>query len=403
MAVSRREFLVTIGTGSAAIGVAGAGILSLPIVSARGREGLYARQGIADRKADRRLAAQPGMVRIDSNENPVGPGKRVFETIRAHLDESNRYPVLSEDDLIATIARKHGVAADNVILGCGSGELLRAADHAFTRSDAAYVGAAPTFEAPGEFAKFLGASVKLVPVDGNLGLDLGAMSAAANGAGLVYLCNPNNPTATVHSRSDVVAFIEAVNRASPETTILVDEAYFEYVQDPEYGTVIPLAVANPRVVVLRTFSKVYGLAGLRAGYAIGRPDVLNKMKSWTLGSNVSQLTLVAAQVALEDSAHIAGEVRRNREVKAFTRKFFADGGFTMSSGDANFMMVDIRRNAAEFKSTLLRKGVAVGRAFPSLPNHSRITFGTMPEMRKAVALFREVLGGSAKMSGAGNK
>jgi len=387
--VSRRDFLATVGAGTAAIGAAGAGILSLPFISARGREANA--QGVADRKADRRMAARPGMIRIDSNENPVGPGKRVYETIRRHLEESNRYPVLAEDNLIEAIARKHGVTADNVILGCGSGELLRAADHAFTRADAAYVSADPTFEAAGAFAKFLGAPVKLVPVDSRLGLDLTAMVAAARGAGLVYLCNPNNPTATAHSKSDVVAFIERVNRASPNTTVLVDEAYFEYVDNPAFGTVIPLAVANPRVVVLRTFSKVHGLAGLRAGYAVGRPEVLAKMRAWTLGSNISQLTLVAAAVAFEDSTNIAEEVRRNREVKAFTRKFFSDAGFSMSAGDANFMMVDIRRSAAEFKSQAVRKGVAVGRGFAALPNHSRITFGTMPEMKKAVAVFRELL------------
>lgn len=389
MPVSRREFVASLSAGAVAAGAAGAGILSLPIITARGREALA--QGVADRKADRRMAAQPGMVRIDSNENPVGPGRRVYETIRRHLDESNRYPVLAEDDLMATIARKHGVAPENIILGCGSGELLRAADHAFTRADAGYLSAAPTFEAPGEFAKFLGAPVKLVPVDSKLGLDLDAMAAAARGAGLVFLCNPNNPTATVHSKADVIAFIETVNRTSPQTTVLVDEAYFEYVEHPDYGTVIPLAVANPRVVVIRTFSKVYGLAGLRAGYAVGRPEVLAKMKSWTLGSNVTQLTLVAAQAALDDAANVAAEVRRNREVKAFTRKFFADAGFSMSAGDANFMMVDVRRNAAEFKSQCVRKGVAVGRGFAGLPNHSRITFGTMNEMRKAVAVFRELL------------
>lgn len=389
MPVSRRDFLATVGAGTAAIGAAGAGILSLPIISARGREA--SAQGVADRKADRRMAARPGMIRVDSNENPMGPGRRVYETIRRHLEESNRYPVLAEDNLIEAIARKHGVTSDNVILGCGSGELLRAADHAFTRPDAAYVSADPTFEAAGAFAKFLGAPVKLVPVDSRLGLDLGAMVSAARGAGLVYLCNPNNPTATVHSKSDVVAFIESVNRTSPNTTVLVDEAYFEYVENAAFGTVIPLAVTNPRVVVLRTFSKVHGLAGLRAGYAVGRPEVVAKMRSWTLGSNISQLTLVAAAVALEDSANIAAEVRRNREVKAFTRKFFSDAGFSMSAGDANFMMVDVRRSAAEFKSQAVRKGVAVGRAFAALPNHSRISFGTMPEMRKAAAVFRELL------------
>ncbi len=391
MTVSRREFVARLGAGAAAAGAAGGGILALPLITGRGREALHARQGVADRKADRRMAAQPGMVRIDSNENPVGPGRRAYEAIRRHLEESNRYPVLAEDDLVAAIARKHGIAPENVILGCGSGELLRAADHAFTRQDAGYVSAAPTFEAPGEFAKFLGAPVKLVPVDATMGLDLDAMLSASRDAGLVFLCNPNNPTATVHSRSDVVAFIEALNRASPQTTVLVDEAYFEYVERADYGTVIPLAVANPRVVVVRTFSKVFGLAGLRAGYAVGRPEVLARMRSWTLGSNVTQLSLVAAQAALEDNANLAAEIRRNREVKAYSRKFFAEAGFAMTAGDANFMMVDVRRNAAEFKAQCVRKGVAVGRGFPSLPNHSRITFGTMAEMRKAVAVFRELL------------
>ena len=407
MPVTRREFVAALG--------------ALPLISARGREAFEAlssraphdvipsaarnlqllSQGIADRKADRRMAAQPGMVRIDSNENPLGPGARVYAAIRRHLDESNRYPVLAEDDLIALIARKHSVAPENVILGCGSGELLRAADHAFTSKDAGYVGAAPTFEAPGEFARFLGAPVTLVPVDRSLGLDLDAMGAAARGAGLVYLCNPNNPTASVHSRADVVSFIEAINRASPSTVVLVDEAYFEYVSSPAYGSVADVAATNPRVVVLRTFSKVYGMAGLRAGYAVGRPEVVAKMKSWTLGSNVTQLTLVAAQAALEDTANTAAEVRRNLAVKAFTKKFFADAGFSMSAGDANFVMVDIRRDAAAFKSQCVRRGVAVGRAFPALPTHARITYGTMPEMKKATALFRELLVDAPRAAGTG--
>jgi histidinol-phosphate aminotransferase len=392
VAVSRRHFLGTVGAG-------GAGLLSAPLISARGREALWGFpgtpapqgiQGLAERQAARRFAAKAA-VRIDSNENPVGPGARALEAIRAHLDESNRYPILAEDDVIAAIARLQGVSANNVILGCGSGELLRVADQAFTSRTAAFVGAAPTFEAPGEFAQFLGTEVKMVPVDGKLGLDLGAMGAAARGAGLVYICNPNNPTATVHTQADVAAFVAAVNRASPDTTILVDEAYFDYVDAPGYGTLIPLALENPRVVVLRTFSKAYGMAGLRLGYGIARPETLARMKPWVLGSNVSQLTLVAARESLGDQAHIAAEVKRNREVKAYTRKFFADAGYTMTSGDANFMMVDIRQNAADFKKAALAKGIAVGRAFVPLTNHSRITFGTMDEMKKATAVFRELL------------
>jgi histidinol-phosphate aminotransferase len=392
MSVSRREFLTTMGAGGAVIGAAGAGILSLPLISERGREALYAQGIVADRKADRRMAAQPGMIRIDSNENPVGPGRRAYEAIRQHLEESNRYPVLHEDALLEAIAKQQGIRTDNVILGCGSGELLRAADHAFVTREAGYVGGGPTFEAPGVFAEFLGAKATLVPVDRkSLGLDLDAMATAARGAGLVFLCNPNNPTATVHSKADVAAFIEKVNRTSPQTTILVDEAYFEYVEHPGYGTLIPMAVENPRVVVLRTFSKVYGMAGLRAGYAVGRPDVVGKMKAWTLGSNVSQLTLVAALAALNDQANVAEDLRRNKESKAFTRKFFADRGYSMTTGDANFMMVDVKRDAAAFKRACVAKKVAVGRAFPQLPTWSRISFGTLPEMKKATEVFAEIL------------
>jgi histidinol-phosphate aminotransferase len=407
MSVSRRRFLGQVGVGSAAFGLVGTGALPSPLVSARGREALWSPQGQgqgavdpgAARRADRRLAAAPGIVRIDSNENPVGPGAKAIDAIRAHFDESNRYPVIAEDELMGTIARLQGVAPENVMLGCGSGELLRAADNAFLSKSAAYVMAGPTFEAPGDWAKFMGVEVRSVPVGRTLGLDLEAMAAASKGAGLVYICNPNNPTATVHSKADVTAFIEQVNRTSPDTTILVDEAYFEYVDAAGYGTVIPVAVQNPRVVVLRTFSKVFGMAGLRAGYAIGRPETLAKIKAWTLGSNISQLTLVAANAALQDSEHIANEVKRNREVKAFTRKFFADNGFTMTSGDANFMMVDIRQDATTFKKAALKKGIAIGRAFPPLTTQARITFGTMPEMKKAVGVFRELLIDGTKASG----
>src|SRR6185295_14306358 len=144
------------------------------------------------------------------------------------------------------------------------------------------------------YAKFIGTPVTDVAVDASLGADLDALAKASRGAGLVYLCNPNNPTATVHTKQDVVAFIKAVNAASPQTTILVDEAYFEYVDLPGYGTVIPMAIENPRVIVARTFSKVYGMAGLRLGYAIAAKDTLAKMAGYQLGSNTNQLVLAAA-------------------------------------------------------------------------------------------------------------
>ncbi|MBI2795259.1 MAG: aminotransferase class I/II-fold pyridoxal phosphate-dependent enzyme [Gemmatimonadetes bacterium] len=394
MAVSRRSFIASVGAGTA-------GALALPLApNWRGYEALGAalpqdaqqtQQQLETRRADRLLAARPGMIRIDSNENPNGPGARVFEAIKAHFSESNRYPVRGEDELVAAICKVHGVKPENVMLGCGSGELLRAAVRAFTSAEHGLVSPNPTFEAPGNFAKFIGSPVIAPPVDGKLRLDLDAMVAGARGAGLVFFCNPNNPTATVHGKGAVTSFVEQVNRTSPETTILVDEAYHEYVADASYATSVPLALANPRVFVTRTFSKVFGMAGLRAGYAIGRKETLARMQPWLLGSNVNQLALAAATTAIADAAHIGREQRLNREARAYTRTFFEDAGYTVFGSDANFMMVDIRKDARAFKTELLGKGVAVGRAFPPLNTHLRISVGTMAEMKKALAVIKPTL------------
>jgi histidinol-phosphate aminotransferase len=394
---SRRSFITT-----------SAGLLAAPMISWRGHEALFGQQpqqptqggaaGQADRRADRLLAEKPGMIRIDSNENPNGPGKHVYDTIVGHLTKSNRYPVKIEDDLIAIIAKLQGVLPANVQLGCGSGELLRAAVQAFTSPSRALVSPEPTFEAPANFAKFVNHPIVAPKVDSKLQLDLNAMTDAARGAGLVYLCNSNNPTATVHGKSDIAMYVEQVNRASPDTTILIDEAYHEYVEDPAYSTAIPLALSNPRVVVTRTFSKVFGMAGLRLGYAIGQPDTLKKMSNWLLGSNTNQLVLAAAMATVGDKAHITDEVKKNREARALTRKFFETAGYTVHAADANFFMVDVRRDAKAFKLECVKHNVAIGRQFPALPNYARISVGTMPEMKKAVEVFRTVLASSASAS-----
>jgi histidinol-phosphate aminotransferase len=385
MSVSRRSFVATLGGGTV-------GLLAAPLINWRGHEDLLAFQQVVDpRRAERLLASRPGMIRIDSNENPNGPGKHVFDTITRHFTNANRYPVKEEDDLLAVLAKVHGVNSENFILGCGSGELLRAAVQAFTSPNAALVSPEPTFESPGTFAKFINHPVVSPRVDANLKLDLDATADAARGAGLVYFCNPNNPTATVHGKSDVDAFVERVNRASPDTMILIDEAYHEYVADPSYHTSIPLAISNPRVLVTRTFSKVFGMAGLRVGYAVAQPDTLKRMSGWLLGSNVNQLALAAAAATLVDTAHIAEEQRRNRDARAFTKKFFESAGYVVHGADANFMMVDLHRDSKAFKMECVKHHVAIGRPFPALPTHARVSIGTMPEMKKAVAVFRTVL------------
>ena len=390
MSVSRRSFVAAIGGGTASL-------IASPLITWRGHESLFAFQS-PEPLSERLLASQPGMVRLDSNENPNGPGARALNAITQHFTGSNRYPVKEPQDLIAIIAKLHGVAPANVILGCGSGELLRAAVYAFTSPTKGIVAPEPTFEAPGNFAKFLKHPVIAPKVDAKLRIDLDAMADGAKGAGLVYVCNPNNPTATVHGKSDIAAHVEKVNRSSPETTILIDEAYHEYVEDKSYATAIPMALTNPRVVVTRTFSKVFGMAGLRAGYAIGQPETVQKMQPWLLGSNVNQLALAAAAATIGDAAHIAAEVRKNAEARALTRKFFENAGYTVHAAEANFLMVDIHRDPKAFKLECAKQKVAIGRAFPPLPTHARVSIGTLPEMKKAIAVFRTALAVSVSSS-----
>jgi histidinol-phosphate aminotransferase len=392
MPVSRRSFVATLGAGAT-------GLFAAPLITWRGHEELLAQAaGSSEARAERLLASQPGMIRLDSNENPNGPGRRALDAISHRYGFANRYPVKESDDLQQVLAAVHHIRPENVALGCGSGELLRAAVQTFTSPSRALVAPEPTFEAPGNFARFIGTPVRSPKVDAVLKLDLDAMADASRGAGLVYFCNPNNPTATVHGASDVNAFVERALRASPDLMILVDEAYHEYVADPSYATAIPLALANPRVIVTRTFSKVFGMAGLRAGYVVGQPETLKRITPWLLGSNVNQLALAAATTTLTDSAHIAEEVRKNWEARAFTRSFFEKAGYTVHSTDANFLMADIRRDSREFKLACARQHVAIGRQFVSLPMYTRISIGTMSEMKKAVPVFQRVLAASTAAS-----
>jgi histidinol-phosphate aminotransferase len=392
MTISRKDFLATLGAG-------GAGIAILPMMGARGREALMAQQPqqplspLAARRADRALASAPGMIRLDSNENPNGPGARAFEAMRSNFPAANRYPVVLEDELSAEIARTLGVKPENILLGCGSGEVLRSAVQAFTSPTRALVSPSPTFESPATFAGFIGTPVRSPKVDPKLKLDLGATADAAKGTGLVYFCNPNNPTATVHGKAAVAGFLQRVNQTSPQTMVLVDEAYHEYVEDPAYSSVVPLALDNPHMFVTRTFSKVFGMAGMRVGYAVGRPEVLARMSGWMLGSNVNQLALSAAKTTVGDTARIADEKKKNHEAKVFTTKYFTGAGFEVVPSDANFMMVDIKRDVKAFKLECIKKSVAIGRPFPALPTHARVSIGTMAEMQKAVEVFHSTLAG----------
>jgi histidinol-phosphate aminotransferase len=382
MAINRRDFVRGLGVSAATIGLR-------PALGGRGLEASRVPDGSPPEPAP--VTA----IRLDSNENPNGPGPEALKAIRESLREASRYPDLPEERLREAIALKYGVTPEWILLGCGSTELLRVGVMAFGRPQAPLITAAPTFEEPVKVARTLGVPAIEVPVGAGMRLDLDAMArAAAPGAGLVYCCNPNNPTATVHGAETIRAFVTAVHQGAAAATILIDEAYHEYVEDPSYATAMPLVQDDPRVVVCRTFSKVHGLAGIRAGYAIARPETIAAMKPWRLPSGISAPAGGAAIASLNAPAHVAAEQRKNREAKAFIRAFFAKLGYRVGPSDANFVMVDIRRDSKAFKEACLTQGVAVGRQFPPFLTQTRISIGTMDEMKRAAKVFRAILAAS---------
>jgi histidinol-phosphate aminotransferase len=296
-------------------------------------------------------------------------------------------------DLRDTIARRLSVRPENVALGSGSWELLCTAVRLYTSSSRHLVTAAPSFEQPVVMAEHLGVPVRRVPVDKDGRLDLDKMAQAARWAGLVFFCNPNNPTGTVHSAKAVAEFVARVRRESPETAILIDEAYHDYVADPGYATALALALEHPNVFLTRTLSKAYGMAGLRVGYAVGQTRTMEAFNRWAITFNQNTLTVAAAVASLGDPGHIEAERARNTEVRAFTTRLFQDLGFKVWPSETNFVFVELGRPAKEFKEACAKHKVVVGREFPPLERtHARISLGTMDEMKRAGDVFSSVLG-----------
>ncbi|MCM2268707.1 MAG: aminotransferase class I/II-fold pyridoxal phosphate-dependent enzyme [Thermoanaerobaculia bacterium] len=346
--------------------------------------------------AGRALAAAPAApvapphdagdgVRLSANENPYGPSPAALAAIAAALPAAGRYPDRTEDALVAALAEHHGVAPAAIALGAGSSQILHAAANAFTGPAAGAVVAEPTFEAFGHYAGRRGARVTRVALTAEFHHDLDAMARAAGRGGVVYLCNPNNPTATLTPIDAVRALLERLPAA---VTVLVDEAYHGYAEgEPGYASVVPWIARHPNLLVARTFSKIYGLAGLRCGYALGAPAAIAALRDqlpWD-GSNVA--ALVAARAALGDDAFVHRSRAANVETRAAAVAAMTAAGARVLPSAANFVMADLGADVAPVIAALRADGVRVGRRFAALPHHLRVTVGTADEMRVFAAAF----------------
>lgn len=333
------------------------------------------------------------LVRLSSNENPYGPPPAAFEAMRKAFDRVWRYPDEAADELSTELARLHGVDTGRVLLGNGSGEVLKLCAAAFTGPGRPVVMADPTFEAIGRYARAAGGDAIRVPLTADHRHDLAKMLEATRYAGLVYVCNvcnPNNPTGS--ATPDLRGFLA---RVPTGTAVLVDEAYHHYAEEGAagdgYESVLPLVAGHPNLIVVRTFSKIYGMAGLRCGYAVGHPQTLDRLRFHQTWDTLNGQALAAARAALADPAHLERSRKLNRETRAWLAGELAARGYRSIPTQTNFLMADLQRDIGPVIDALRQRRVEVGRRFPALPTHLRVTIGTRPQMERFVGALGEVL------------
>ena len=369
MRISRRAFAGTLGYA------AGATLLDASLARAAA--------------ANVRRPDTAGPILLNSNENPYGPSPKALAALVAANPIANRYPDDAEDAMRAAIAKHHGVAPEQVVLGCGSSEILQMADLAFTGPGRKVVAAEPTFEAVLRYAKVLRAEPVTVSLSPDFRHDLGKMAAACQaGAGLAYVCNPNNPTGTIVSGDELARFVSRVPIA---TTILVDEAYAHFVEDTSFRSALDLIAQHPNVMVARTFSKIYGMAGLRLGSAVGAKERIGEMAKHATSSNANAAVLAAALASLGDP----DLVPRQRSLLNDTRRWLVaemdrQGRRTIPS-HTNFVMVDVDGDVKPVIQAFHDRNIYVGRKFPSLPNWLRVTIGMPDEVKAFAAALEEIV------------
>jgi len=327
------------------------------------------------------------VVRLSSNENPYGPSAAALKAMTDGFSLAWRYPDEYADMLADELARGHNVPLDQVLLGDGSGEILKLCSAAFTNRDKKLVIANPTFEAIARHAGVANAEVVKIDLTPDYRHDLQKMLAASAGAGLIYICNPNNPTASITPKNEISEFLA---KLSPTTIVLVDEAYHHYVESKDYESVIPLVKQYPNLIVARTFSKIYGMAGLRCGYCVTQRANIATMKTHQIWDSVNIMALVAALASLKDAEHVARGRKLNSEVKTSLCAELDQLGYRYIPSHANFMMIDLRREVRPIIDSLRTRGVEVGRLFPALPNFMRVTIGTDSQMKSFLTAFKAV-------------
>lgn len=367
---SRRSFLQLSAAASAATALR---VMTEPMLAAAARSKVVPADAVV----------------IDGNENPLGPSRAAREAAVAMVPQGGRYLDHLTDDLTNSFAQMEGLNPDQVKFYAGSSGPLHFAVMAFTSAKASYVTADPGYEAGMYAAEASGARLVKVPLTKTYAHDVKAMLAGAPDAGLFYVCSPNNPTGTLTPHSDIEYLVENKPKGS---VVVVDEAYIHFCGA---SSALDLVKAGKDVIVLRTFSKLYGMAGLRCGLAAGRTDLLQKLDN-VGGWNAMPITAVAAaQASLKDSQLVPERRRINAANRQETFEWLDRNGYAYIPSEANFFQLDTKRAGKEVIEAMAHQGVYIGRIWPIMPTYVRITVGTHDEMQRFQDAYRKVMTASA--------
>ena len=366
---SRRCFLQV--SAAAAVAAAGIRVVTEPMLA----------------RADSRPFPKDAVV-IDANENPLGPCSVACDAVKTVAPQAGRYSGWMTDELVRTFAAQEGLKPEYVRAFPGSSGPLHYTVLAFTSPTKSSITADPGYEAGTHAAQISGARVAKVPLTKSYAHDVKAMLQAGSDAGVFYICSPNNPTGTLTSHSDIEFLLD---HKPKDSILLVDEAYIHF-SDGE--TVLDLVKADKDVIVLRTFSKIYGMAGLRCGFAIGRPALMEKMEVYS-GWNPMPITAVAAATgSLKDPRLVPDRKRINATIREATFAWLSKKGYSFVPSQSNCFMLDAKRPAREVIAAMKAQNVFIGRPWPVWPTHVRITVGTQAEMERFEEAFDRVTSSS---------
>jgi histidinol-phosphate aminotransferase len=327
---------------------------------------------------------------INGNEFPEGPPQASIDAMAKVIGSSNRYHYQEFPAFYAKLAEHEGLTADQILVGAGSSEPLHAAVEAFTSPTVPLIIPVPTYEAAPELTRYKGNPVIETPLNSKMAPDVRRLAAEAEkaGGGLIYIVNPNNPTSSITSSDDMAWLVANLPK---NTNILVDEAYIHYATSPEISSSFQFVKEGKNVIVARTFSKIYGMAGLRVGYVAAPAELIKKMEPYR--NNVISIVSVRAVLAALDLGPKMLEERKAKIVNTRTElcSWLGEKKFKFIPPQANFLMIETGRDAKQVQAEMLTKGVAIGRQFPPLNTMIRVTIGTDAEMAKFRRVFTEVM------------